>query len=89
MAYCFSNSLSMLSAGRAAHLEALDPLTGEPTKLFHPRHDTWPEHFQVDAGTGELQGRTAIGRATVSKLQMNSSTQLAARQMWMRLRMFQ
>ena len=46
---------------KAAHLEALDPLTGEPAKLFHPRHDTWPEHFEVGAGTGELQGRTAIG----------------------------
>jgi len=31
---------------------------------------------------------TAIGRATIARLQMNSPAQLAARQQWVRLRLF-
>ncbi len=65
-----------------------DETTGIETRLFHPRKDSWEEHFQVEEGTGFISGVTPIGRATVARLQMNSSVQLEARQQWMRLGLF-
>jgi hypothetical protein len=52
----------------------VDPLTGELTHLLHPRDHPWSEHFTVrDAAL--IEGLTAIGRATVAKLQLNSPRQ--------------
>lgn len=35
-----------------------------------------------------LEGRTAIGRATVERLQMNASMQVRARRLWIALGIF-
>ena len=37
--------------------------------LFHPRRDTWSEHFEWNQGI--LVSRTPIGRATVELLAIN------------------
>ncbi len=73
---------------KATYLDHQDPLTGEVVRLFHPRRDDWMEHFRVDEETGTLEGRTSIGRATVKRLDMNSSTQRDARRLWLRLGLF-
>jgi hypothetical protein len=70
------------------YLEGLDPETQAAVRLFHPRQDYWDEHFGFVPATGTLQGLTAIGRATVGRLQMNAPAQLAARQQWRRLGLF-
>ncbi len=81
-------------ACRACNLHKTDALTGNDdfsqteARLFHPRQDSWPDHFQFDAETGAIQGLTAVGRATVARLRMNTPSQLAARQQWMRLGLF-
>lgn len=72
--------------GNAVENEDLDTQT--VVRLFHPRRDAWSEHFTVDVTTGDIVGKTAAGRATVSRLGMNTSVQLAARKQWMRLKMF-
>jgi hypothetical protein len=55
---------------KGTNLTAIDPLNGEVVPLFHPRMHPWPEHFaQAD---DLIEGRSAIGRATVSLLRMNS-----------------
>jgi hypothetical protein len=56
--------------------------------LFHPRTDRWEEHFRVDETTAEIVGLTPVGRATVGRLQMNRSRQVAARRQWIRLGIF-
>ena len=56
--------------------------------LFHPREQRWTEHFAVDLESGEIQGTTPTGRATVACLDLNHSLQLAARCLWIRLRLF-
>jgi hypothetical protein len=66
----------------------VDETSQESVPLFHPRQDLWEEHFHVDPETGAIEGLTSIGRATVACLQMNASTQLFARQQWMRLGLF-
>ena len=57
-------------------------------RLFHPREDQWEDHFQVAHESGEIVGRTPIGRVTVALLGLNSAAQVAARQQWMRLGLF-
>ena len=55
---------------KGTNLSAIDPLTGEVVPLFHPRTQHWPEHFTQSGAI--IEGRSAIGRATVSLLRMNS-----------------
>ena len=73
---------------KGSHLTALDDQTESFVRFFDPRHDQWNEHFQVATATGTMQGLTAIGRATVLRLRMNSEVQVAARRQWMRLGLY-
>jgi len=57
-------------------------------RFFHPRKDYWDEHFQINVESGEVVGVTPIGEVTVEYLEMNSSAQVAARQLWIRLNLF-
>ena len=59
-----------------------DPLSGEMSPLFHPRRQTWAEHFTWDATGIRLLGLTAVGRVTVIALNMNNEVILDARQNW-------
>ena len=57
-------------------------------RLFNPRADHWHHHFQALPDTGALIGITAIGCATLTRLQMNSTAQRSARLLWIRLGLF-
>jgi hypothetical protein len=56
---------------KGPNLASFDPDSGELTRLFHPRHDRWDEHFRLDGG--RIVGRTAVGRTTIGLLEMNSA----------------
>ena len=73
---------------KAVHVSGSDPESEAVVRLFHPREDQWEDHFQVAPESGEIIGRTPIGRATVARLGINSAAQVAARQQWMRLGLF-
>lgn len=73
---------------KGAHLMGLDPITQSKPRLFDPRRNVWSQNFRIDLETGAIVGTTELGRGTVARLQMNSKTQLAARQQWMRLGIF-
>ena len=62
--------------------KARDPLTNRLVKLFHPRRQSWPEHFQWDAGATRIVGLTATGRATIEGLQMNNELMVNLRSLW-------
>lgn len=65
------------NAHKGPNLTGIDPLSDQFTPLFHPRTDAWSEHF---ARAGHLiVGLTAIGRATVGLLNMNSPSRVALR----------
>jgi hypothetical protein len=51
--------------------DAIDPLTGRPAQLFHPRTHQWQEHFVWSHDFVLIYGLTPTGRATVEKLQLN------------------
>jgi hypothetical protein len=66
---------------------AIDSVTGETVRLFHPRTDLWAQHFMV-ADNKQVIGLTAIGRASVDLLRMNTPPQLNARYWWRALQLF-
>ena len=58
------------SLRKGARQTALDPRTGRSARLFHPRQQKWNHHFRW---SGEkIIGITAVGRATIEALGMNS-----------------
>lgn len=54
---------------KADKITAPDPLTAGQLALFHPLHQQWSEHFRFKGH--EMEGLTAIGRATVVLLDLN------------------
>jgi hypothetical protein len=73
---------------KSDRLVARDEVTQDDIPLFNPRGDRWTDHFLVDLESGEIQGVTPTGRATVACLEMNHALQLSARPLWIRLRLF-
>lgn len=66
------------SLHKAAKTSALDPETGKPAPLFHPRQEDWEAHFAWDEFT--LKGLTPTGRATIVALQLNRPLLVAIRE---------
>jgi hypothetical protein len=69
---------------KGPNLSGIDPETGQITRLFHPRIDTWAEHFvfrelKSKAGMIEMAGLTQIGRTTVDVLELNEEFRQALR----------
>jgi hypothetical protein len=48
---------------------SVDPLTGKQAPLFHPVRQHWAEHFRFKGY--EIEGYTAVCRATVAMLDLN------------------
>jgi len=66
------------SLRKGARRSSLDPHTGRDVQLFHPRTDRWGDPF---AWKGvKIIGKTDVGRATVSALQLNRELILAIRE---------
>ncbi len=57
-------------------------------RLFNPRRDRWDDHFRLENEAGILHGLTRVGRATVTRLRMNSDFQVRARQHWVTLGLY-
>jgi hypothetical protein len=62
---------------KGTNVAGYDPATGLLTELFHPRRQTWHEHFLWRGIV--LEGKTPAGRATVEVLDMNSEDRLELR----------
>ena len=54
---------------KGPNIAGLDPESGQLVPLFHPRRDTWTEHFAWQVT--RVVGRTPSGRATAQLLAMN------------------
>ncbi|QDT71141.1 HNH endonuclease [Lacipirellula limnantheis] len=72
---CWACSRCNLNKG--PNLGSIDPTSGDPVLLYHPRKQLWSEHFLMD--DGRIVGITAIGRATARLLGMNSSSRIELR----------
>ena len=56
---------------KSVRTSAVDPVTGLPVLLFHPREQRWEEHFAWNDEFTLMIGLTLTGRATVEALQLN------------------
>jgi len=63
---------------KAGRITAIDPLSGENVRLFHPVRQLWSEHFRFKGY--RIGGLTAVGRATVEALNLNHARRLRIRQ---------
>jgi hypothetical protein len=57
---------------KGPNIAGVDPESRQMSKLFHPRIDQWSDHLTLGA-SGEIIGRTAIGRTTVRVLEINDT----------------
>lgn len=62
---------------KGSDVASIDPQSGEPVRLFHPRRDRWVEHFYLE--TVFIVPRTEIGSATVRLLRLNAAERIAER----------
>jgi hypothetical protein len=63
---------------KASRATAIDPTTGDEVPPFHPTRQQWSEHFQFKGY--EIEGLTAVGRATVVTLELNHPRRRRIRQ---------
>jgi len=63
----------------SSDLTSIDPNTNEIVPLYHPRHDRWVDHFQLDKG--EIVPLTPVGRVTVRLLQFNRPERVEERKL--------
>ena len=63
---------------KGSDIAGLDPLTQKLTTLFHPRRQKWSRHFRWEGPY--LRGRTAVGRVTVSVLDINNGFRVELRE---------
>ncbi len=55
---------------KGPNIAGIDPESGPLSRLYHPRSDSWGEHFRWSGAT--LAGLTPIGRTTIEVLGINS-----------------
>jgi hypothetical protein len=54
---------------KGPNIAGIDPESEELSRLFHPREDTWRQHFRWEGPL--LVGTTPLGRATIAVLRIN------------------
>lgn len=67
---------------KGQRISAQDPVSGQSAPLFNPRRNRWSRHFSWAADGTRVIGRTRTGRSTIIALQMNHSTIVRARSLW-------
>lgn len=73
----------LCNSHKASKVDAIDPITKQTVFLFNPRQQIWSEHFEWSDDGTQIIGKTAVGRATVAALQLDSDPDaLAVRSYW-------
>ena len=68
------------SLRKAARVQARDPQSGMLAQIYHPRMNSWADHFRWTAGW-KIIGKTPTGRATIAALRMNRPSIVGIRQL--------
>jgi hypothetical protein len=66
------------NAFKGSDIASADPETGNPTFLFHPRRQDWPEHFQLNGA--RIKPLTPEGRVTEFLLKLNVPERIGDRE---------
>ncbi|MEL7223848.1 MAG: HNH endonuclease [Cyanobacteria bacterium J06576_12] len=64
---------------KADRTHGIDPLSEETVALYHPRKQTWNDHFAWSNDGTHIVGTTPCGRVTVEILQLNNPFSVAVR----------
>ena len=64
---------------KGSDVASYDELTERVVPLYHPRRDTWNDHFRLDGAI--IAPLTPEGRATVTLLQLNRPSLVAEREL--------
>lgn len=66
-------ALSCMGCNRAKYMAVTgkDPTTGKIVALYHPRSDSWNDHFEWSYDGLYIVGTTETGRATIVELDLN------------------
>jgi hypothetical protein len=68
------------NGNKSDHTHGFDEANGESVALFSPRIHRWTDHFRWSAVQAfEIEGITATGRATISRLNLNHPQMVAIR----------
>jgi len=67
---------------KGPNLAGVDPETSQVVRLFHPREDTWKDHFRWNGA--HLAALSAVGRATIQTLRLNHPLRVAVRRSLLR-----
>jgi len=74
------------NARKGSNAAGYDPLTDSLVPLFNPRTDEWSEHFRWHGP--RLVGKSAIGRATIEVLGINTTDRIQHRRLLIQARLF-
>ena len=66
------------NAFKGPNLTGVDPISQQTVSIFNPREHLWADHFR-SVGF-EIEGKTAVGRATVRLLNMNARRRVQLRE---------
>jgi HNH endonuclease len=64
---------------KGSDVAAIDSLTGEIVRLFHPRLDSWSDHFRISGAI--IEPLTQQGEVTARLLRFNQAQRVAERTM--------
>jgi hypothetical protein len=67
----------LCNRGKGSDVTSIDSGSGEIVRLFHPRHDAWADHFQLDGN--RIRGLSDAGIATAELLKFNAPERIAER----------
>lgn len=66
------------NAHKGDNVAALDPLTLDASKLFHPRQQVWDDHLKISTDA-TINGLTPEGRTTIAVLRINDTERVKQR----------
>jgi 5-methylcytosine-specific restriction endonuclease McrA len=75
-------SCRLYNEAKGILMEVEDSETKQVVPLFNPRVQAWSDHFRWNESGTEIIGQTAIGRATLSALSLNSELRVRSRAIW-------
>lgn len=67
---------------KGTQTKAQDSVTKNIVSFFHPRIQTWSDHFEWSQDGTEIIGKTPSGRVTVTALRMNNPEIVVTRRLW-------
>ena len=70
-------SCALCNKYKGSDIASVDPETQQILPLYHPRKDTWADHFYLD--DADIAPKTLTGRVTVQLLQLNQPNRVSER----------